>query len=57
MKANVTDIQQVIKQSEVIKKINESHSVEAVSKVGVVLDGKMTAGYKLTVSDIENRDK
>lgn len=66
-KVNVTDIQQVTKQSEVIKKINESDSVEMTSKVGISLDGRVIAestvnqtqdGFKMSVSDIrKEQDK
>ncbi|HFJ9371403.1 TPA: hypothetical protein ACGW7B_001911 [Bacillus nitratireducens] len=42
-KADMTHIQEVIKQSEVIKKINDSKSVGMDCKVGVSLDGRVVA--------------
>ncbi|EOP96235.1 phage protein [Bacillus cereus HuB4-4] len=42
-KVDITHIQEVIKQSEVIKKINDSEPVEMNCKVSVNLDGKAIA--------------
>ncbi|MGA5714414.1 hypothetical protein ACPCH0_15715 [Bacillus bombysepticus] len=44
-KVDITHIQEVIKQSEVIKKINDSEPVEMNCKVSVNLDGKAIADY------------
>ncbi|MED1403878.1 hypothetical protein P4U07_13760 [Bacillus mycoides] len=56
------DNQQVVKQSEVIKSINESGSVEMTSKVWISLDGKVslesiveqtTDAIKISANDIQ----
>ncbi|MBG9830474.1 hypothetical protein [Bacillus wiedmannii] len=62
MKADITHVQQINKQSEIIKKINSSKSVGMDSKVGISLDGKVTLesivkqttdGFKITATDIK----
>ncbi|SME08022.1 hypothetical protein BACERE00185_02522 [Bacillus mobilis] len=62
MKADITHVQQINKQSEIIKKINGSKSVGMDSKVGISLDGKVTLesivkqttdGFKITATDIK----
>ncbi|PFZ08466.1 hypothetical protein COL60_16560 [Bacillus pseudomycoides] len=61
-KVDVTDVQQVIKRSEVIKKINESPSVGMDSTVRISLDGMVVAesvvehttdAIKITANDIQ----
>jgi DNA integrity scanning protein DisA with diadenylate cyclase activity len=42
-KVGVTDIKQVVKQSEIIKKLNDSKSIGMDCKVGVSLDGRVVA--------------
>ncbi|MBY0039811.1 hypothetical protein P4V74_12280 [Bacillus thuringiensis] len=42
-KADITHVQQINKQSEIIKKINDSKSVEMDCKVGLSLDGRVVA--------------
>ncbi|HDR7791240.1 hypothetical protein PDN54_29400 [Bacillus cereus group sp. Bc252] len=42
-KADITHVQQINKQSEIVKKINDSKSVGMNCKVGVSLDGKVVA--------------
>jgi hypothetical protein len=66
-KVGVTDIKQVVKQSEIIKKINESESVGMDSTVRISLDGLVTAesivehttdAIKISANDIKGvRDK
>ncbi|EJR18708.1 MULTISPECIES: hypothetical protein [Bacillus] len=60
-KADITHIQQINKQSEIIKKINGSKSVGMDSKVSISLDGKVTLesiveqktnAIKVSVNDI-----
>ncbi|WP_429725791.1 hypothetical protein [Bacillus nitratireducens] len=60
-KADVTYVQQINKQSEIIKKINGSETVGMDSKVGISLDGKVIAesvveqttdGYKMSATNI-----
>ncbi|MGH0950846.1 hypothetical protein [Bacillus mycoides] len=60
-KADKVDVHQMIGQSEIIKKINDSDSVEMTSKVGISLDGKIIAesvveqttdGYKMSSTNI-----
>ncbi|MDG0946688.1 hypothetical protein [Bacillus paranthracis] len=41
-KADITHVQQINKQSEIVKKINDSKSVGMDSKVYISLDGKVT---------------
>ncbi|MED3079155.1 hypothetical protein [Bacillus wiedmannii] len=62
MKADITHVQQINKQSEIIKKINSSKSVGMDSKVGISLDGKVTLesivkqttdDFKITATDIK----
>ncbi|HDR7529935.1 TPA: hypothetical protein QCX69_001019 [Bacillus anthracis] len=61
-KADITHIQEIVKESLVIKKIDDSKSVEMDCKVGVSLDGKVVAesiveqttdGFKITATDIK----
>ncbi|ARJ26072.1 hypothetical protein B7492_34135 (plasmid) [Bacillus mycoides] len=61
-KADMTHIQEVIKRSEVIKKITDSKSVGMDSKVGISLDGRVVAesvvehktdGIKMTAINIK----
>ncbi|MRB34473.1 hypothetical protein GH861_14990 [Bacillus thuringiensis] len=42
-KADITHVQLINKQSEIIKKINDSKSVEMDCKVGLSLDGRVVA--------------
>ncbi|HDR8145029.1 TPA: hypothetical protein QC063_005356 [Bacillus cereus] len=42
-KTNKDDVQRIIRQSEVVKKINESEPIRTDCKVSVNLDGKVTA--------------
>lgn len=62
MKADITHVQQINKQSEIIKKINGSKSVGMDCKVGVSLDGRVVAesvvkqttdGFKISATDIK----
>ncbi|MEW4204956.1 hypothetical protein Q0O28_18805 [Bacillus thuringiensis] len=61
-KADVTHVQEIVKESVVIKKIDDSKSVGMDCKVGVSLDGKVVAesivqqttdGFKVTATDIK----
>ncbi|PGB45856.1 hypothetical protein [Bacillus anthracis] len=61
-KAGITHVQQINKQSEIVKKINDSKSVGMDSKVSISLDGKVTLesiveqttdGFKITATDIK----
>ncbi|ARJ25069.1 hypothetical protein B7492_11100 [Bacillus mycoides] len=61
-KVNKEDVQQIIKQSEIIKKINDSKSIGMDSKVGISLDGKVslesiveqtTDAIKISANDIK----
>ncbi|PED73076.1 hypothetical protein CON97_05580 [Bacillus pseudomycoides] len=65
-KVNVTDIQQVIKRSEVIKKINDSPSIGMDSAVRISLDGMVVAesvvehttdAIKISANDINGVNK
>ncbi|WP_457548377.1 hypothetical protein [Bacillus mobilis] len=42
MKAGITHVREIVQQSEIIKKINDSKSVGTDCKVGVLLDGKVS---------------
>ncbi|KWU66051.1 hypothetical protein AWW70_00415 [Bacillus mycoides] len=42
MKADITHVQEMVKHSVVIKKINDSKSIGMDSKVGISLDGKVS---------------
>ncbi|MGH0886473.1 hypothetical protein ACQVSG_14855 [Bacillus cereus] len=62
MKADITHVQQINKQSEIIKKINDSKSVGMDCKVGISLDGKVslesivkqtTDAIKISANDIK----
>ncbi|MHA4125964.1 hypothetical protein [Bacillus cereus] len=61
-KADITHVQEIVKKSMVIKKIDDSKSVGMDCKVGVSLDGKVVAesiveqttnGFKMTATDIK----
>ncbi|MCU5144974.1 hypothetical protein OCA24_04930 [Bacillus cereus] len=61
-KVGITHVQEIVKQSMVIKKIDDSKSVGMDCKVGVSLDGKVVAesiveqttnGFKMTATDIK----
>ncbi|MGG0257961.1 hypothetical protein ABEY48_10810 [Bacillus mycoides] len=61
MKAEITHVREIVKQSVVIKKINDSKSVGMDCKVGVSLDGRVVAesvvkqttdGYKMSATNI-----
>ncbi|NMW16984.1 MULTISPECIES: hypothetical protein [Bacillus] len=41
-KAGITNVREIVKESELIKKINDSKSVGMDSKVSISLDGKVT---------------
>ncbi|UYX52387.1 hypothetical protein M3Y14_28980 [Bacillus thuringiensis] len=41
-KADITHVREIVKESEITKKINDSKSVGMDSKVGVSLDGKVS---------------
>ncbi|MEC3017444.1 hypothetical protein P9Z80_08975 [Bacillus cereus] len=43
MKVDITHVQQINKQSEIIKKINDSKSIPMDCKVGLSLDGRVVA--------------
>ncbi|PEO24336.1 hypothetical protein [Bacillus wiedmannii] len=60
-KVGITDVQEMVKESVVIKKINDSKSVGMDCKVGVSLDGRVVAesvvkqttdGYKMSATNI-----
>ncbi|MGM1358807.1 hypothetical protein ACS2B2_15140 [Bacillus cereus group sp. BceL297] len=62
MKADITHVQEMVKQSIVIKNINDSKSVGMDCKVGVSLDGRVLAesvvkqttdGFKISATDIK----
>lgn len=61
-KGNITHVQEMVEQSMLIKKINDSKLVGMDCKVGVSLDGRVVAesiveqttdGFKITVTDIK----
>ncbi|OUA91273.1 hypothetical protein BK704_35455 [[Bacillus thuringiensis] serovar konkukian] len=61
-KADITHVQEIVKQSMVIKKIDDSKSVGMDCKVGVSLDGRVVAesvvkqttdGFKISATDIK----
>ncbi|HEQ3528001.1 TPA: hypothetical protein VGS93_004471 [Bacillus cereus] len=61
-KTSKDDVQLIIKQSEVVKKINESEPIRTDCKVSVNLDGKVMAesiverttdGFKMSANDIK----
>ncbi|MED1305704.1 hypothetical protein BK704_10655 [[Bacillus thuringiensis] serovar konkukian] len=61
-KADITHVGEIVKESVVIKKIDDSKSVGMDCKVGVSLDGKVVAesiveqttnGFKMTATDIK----
>ncbi|MGK9485110.1 hypothetical protein [Bacillus tropicus] len=61
-KADLTHVQQINKQSEIIKQINDSKSVGMDSKVSLSLDGRVVAesvvkqttdGFKISATDIK----
>ncbi|PEU76762.1 hypothetical protein CN386_16110 [Bacillus cereus] len=61
-KVGKTDVREIVKESVVIKKINDSQSVGVDCKVGVSLDGTVTLesiveqttdGFKITATDIK----
>ncbi|MFE9078672.1 hypothetical protein [Bacillus mobilis] len=61
-KADVTHVQEIVKESVVIKKIDDSKSVGMDCKVGVSLDGRVLAeslvkqttdGFKISATDIK----
>ncbi|HDR4695228.1 TPA: hypothetical protein QCQ76_001816 [Bacillus cereus] len=56
-KADITHVQQLNNQSEIIKKINDSKSVGMDCKVGIALDGKVVAEsiVKQTADSIQAR--
>ncbi|MCU4960542.1 hypothetical protein OCD82_00025 [Bacillus paranthracis] len=65
-KADITHVQQINKQSEIVKKINDSKSLGMDSKVWLSLDGKVTLesiveqttdGYKSSATNIKGVNK
>ena len=61
-KVDTTDVQLIIKQSEVVKKNNESEPIRTDCKVSINLDGKVMAesivehtkdGFKMSANDIK----
>ncbi|HHL0972279.1 TPA: hypothetical protein ACQUHP_003854 [Bacillus cereus] len=61
-KTSKDDVQLIIKQSEVVKKINESEPIRTDCKVSINLDGKVMAeslvkhtkdGFKMSANDIK----
>lgn len=61
-KADITHVQEMVEQSMVIKKINDSKSVGMDCKVGVSLNGRVVAesvvkqttdGFKISATDIK----
>lgn len=61
-KVGITDVREVVKESVVIKKIDDNKSVGMDSKVSLSLDGKVTLesiveqttdGFKITATDIK----
>ncbi|MFB5689505.1 hypothetical protein [Bacillus cereus] len=61
-KTSKDDVQRIIKQSEMVKKINESEPVRTDCKVSINLDGKVMAksivehtkdGFKMSANDIK----
>ncbi|BCC17535.1 hypothetical protein HB665_29275 [Bacillus paranthracis] len=64
--ADITHVQQINKQSEIVKKINDSKSMGMDSKVWLSLDGKVTLesiveqttdGYKSSATNIKGVNK
>ncbi|PDZ02612.1 hypothetical protein CON03_27955 [Bacillus cereus] len=62
MKADITHVGEIVEQSVIIKKINDSKPVEMDCKVGVSLDGKVVAesivkqtkdGFKMEATNIK----